>query len=172
MRFAAILFVPVVLASTAIAQAAPSAAPAPATCADSRADDRATLVSVVVHDDLRHLGSAVDTVLAELGYRISGTESGIGQWVTVARFGWPAGSAQDAWHGVDQPGVQIVVDLSPDSGGTRLSIAAGAVCRVSADAAGEQRSASVENTIETVSAMEVATALARHLEEQRKLRKP
>ena len=135
------------------AQQADSAAVA---CAAGAADDAATMVSVVLPQPLRAIATEVDSALHGLGYMVSAAESRPGQWVTVPRFAWPEGSDTEPWHGAERPGVQLVVDLEPDKDGTRFSVAASAICRVTTPEG-------VETQLETVSALQLASAVATRL---------
>lgn len=127
-----------------------------AACAGGAADDAATMVSVVLPQGLRAIATEVDSALHTLGYVVSAAESRPGQWVTVPRFAWPAGSEAEPWHGSERPGVQLVVDLEPDKDGTRFSVAASAVCRVTTPDG-------VETQLETVAALQLASAVATRL---------
>lgn len=157
----------VAVAASALVPGSARAQSAPA-CPGAAADDRSVLVSVIVADDAKRLGATIDTVLQDLGYHVSTAESGIGQWVTHPKLSWPQGAENDSWHGTAQPGVQLVVDVAPDSAGTRLSIAANAVCRVSPSADAEKAPGSVESQLESASAMEAAVGIGQHLALQRK----
>ena len=143
------------LPGRAVAQRSDSAAAVPP-CSSGAADDAATMVSVVLPHALRVIAGEVDSTLHALGYAVSTAESGPGQWVTLPRFAWPAGSEAEPWHGTERPGVQLVVDLEPDGEGTRFSVAASAVCRV-AEPAG------VETQLETVAALQVASTVTTRL---------
>jgi hypothetical protein len=136
-------------------------------CPRGAADEEATMVSAQVAATLRELNVAVDSALHDLGYRVSTAESGVEQWVTVPRRTWPAGAGQARWPADSNPGVQIIVDVSPDSAGLRLSVAASAVCLVGTMAA-SKRPGSPESAIETMSAMEVASEVLRRTAEEKR----
>ena len=130
-------------------------APPPA-CRNGAADEAATMVSVVLPQPLRVIAAEVDSALHTLGYALSPAESSPGQWVTVPRFVWPAGSEAEPWHGDENPGVQLVVDLAVEKEGTRFSVAASAVCRV-------REPDGVETQLETAAALQVASSVATRL---------
>ena len=136
--------------STARAQQPALAAPA---CPHGAADDQATMVSVVVPGDSLRLHLVVDSVLADLHYTLSAAETTPDQWVTLSKFGAAA----------PDPGVQIIVDLEPDTAGTMVHVAASAVCLVGTMAE-SRRPGSPEMAIETVSAVQVASEIRRRME--------
>lgn len=144
--------------------AAPAAAQQPAvpTCPHGAADDEATMVSVVVPGDRGGLRLVIDSVLADLHYRLSSAETSPDQWVTLAKPGWPDGSELAGKAGAPDPGVQVIVDLEPDTGGTVVHVAASAVCLVGTMAE-SRRPGSPEMAIETVSAVQVASEIRRRM---------
>ena len=125
-------------------------------CPRGIADDEATMVSALVDAAPRELNTAIDSTLRGLGYRVNPAETGIEQWVTVPRRTWPVGAGQARWPADSNPGVQIIVDVAPDSAGLKLSVAASAVCLLGTMAE-SKRPGSPESAIETMSAMEVVT---------------
>ncbi len=141
--------------SRAAAQQAPA-------CPHGAADDKATLVSATVTAPSSAIGPAVDSTLRQLGYAADSAESRPGQWVTLPRFTWPPGMADAKWHGADDPGVQVVVDLEPHGDTTLVRVAASAVCALESAAAGA-KPGSVENDLETKAAVQVATELVEAL---------
>lgn len=150
---ALVLGLTVLVPRSALAQQA-GASPPP--CANGSADEAATMVSVVVPWELRAIAVEVDSALHTLGYAVSPLESSPAQWVTRPRFVWPAGSETETWHGTENPGVQLVVDLAVEKEGTRFSVAASAVCRVTTPEG-------VETQLETVAALQVASTVATRL---------
>ena len=102
----------------------PAAAQQPAvpSCPHGAADDEATMVSVVVAGDPVALHLVIDSVLTDLHYRLSTAESSLDQWVTQSKFGWPDGSELAGKAGAPDPGVQVIVDLEPDTGGTMVAV--------------------------------------------------
>ncbi len=155
----------------AAGQTPADSAAAPARCVRGQADEDATLVSAQVAATPTRLNATIDTVLRDLGYRVSTAETRLDQWVTLPRFAWPAGTEHENWHGADNPGVQVIVDVAPDSGGTRLSVAAAAVCLVGT-LVESRRPGSVESMMETLSAVQVASEVTRRLQAQAKLTAP
>ena len=153
MRAAALIIAQCVLAAALGAQQPDSSA---LRCPHGPADDQATLVSAAVAADSSRLAATIDTVLRDLAYRISSAETRPGQWVTLPRFSWPAGTDSAGWHGSENPGVELIVDVAADTVGLRLSVAAAAVC-LTGTMAESRRPGSVEATLETVSAMEART---------------
>jgi hypothetical protein len=137
-------------------------ATAPDSCPRGAADDKSMMVSAVIADSLPRISATINSVLSDLGYRLSVLESSIGQWVTLPRFDWPSGTERETWHGAESPGVQLVVDLEPAERGIRLRVAANAVCLVGTMAESE-RPNSVESMVETLSAMQVATEVSTRL---------
>jgi hypothetical protein len=137
-------------------------AQAAAACPHGAADDKATLVSAAVTAPPAAIGPAVDSTLGRLGYAADTAESRPGQWVTLPRFTWPPGMADETWHGAENPGVQIVVDLEPHGDTTLVRVAASAVCAL--EAAAGTRPGGVENRLETKSAVQVATELVQSLQ--------
>ncbi|HJP56073.1 MAG TPA: hypothetical protein VJ847_03505 [Gemmatimonadales bacterium] len=137
----------------------------PHPCPHGAADDEATLVSVVIPGSGVPLRRAVDSVLARLHYRVSAGESSLDQWVTEAKFGWPEGSELAGKADAPDPGVQVIVDLSPDSAGTMVRVAASAVC-LTGTMAESRRPGSPELAIETVSAVQVASEIRRQAAQQ------
>ena len=150
------LLVAVLVATSSRDVAAQQRDSASTRCAGGPADDAATMVSVVIAQPFPVIATEVDSALQTLGYTVSLAESRPGQWVTMPRFTWPAGSENEGWHGTERPGVQLVVDLAEERGGTRFSVAASAVCRVSTPEG-------VETQLETVAALQVASAVATRL---------
>ena len=143
-------------ATPAVASAQRTDTTAAPPCSGGAADDAATMVSVVLPQSLRAIATEVDSALHTLGYVVSPAESRPGQWVTVPRFAWPAGSEAEPWHGAERPGVQLIVDVEPEKDGVRFSVAASAVCRVTTPDG-------VETQLETVSALQVASAVTTRL---------
>jgi hypothetical protein len=123
------------------------------------------MVSVVVPGGGLRLRQAVDSTLSTLGYRVSGAQSALDQWVTEAKFGWPAGSDLAGRADAPDPGVQVIVDLEPDTAGTMVHVAASAVCLVGT-LAESRRPGSPETAIETVSAVQVASEIRRRVQGQ------
>jgi hypothetical protein len=138
------------------------AATAPDSCPRGAADDKSMMVSAVIADSLPRISATIDSVLSDLGYRLSVIESSIGQWVTLPRFDWPSGTEHETWHGTESPGVQLVVDLEPAERGIQLRVAANAVCLVGTMAESEGAN-SVESMVETLSVMQVATEVSTRL---------
>ncbi len=134
-------------------------------CPRGPADDEATLVSVVLPGAAVPIRRAVDSTLADLHYRVSAGESSLDQWVTEARFGWPEGSEQAGRADAPDPGVQVIVDLSADTAGTIVRVAASAVC-LTGTMAESRRPGSPESAIETVSAVQVASEIRRRVTAQ------
>jgi len=152
------------LAVLAILTAAPAAAQQPVApaCPHGAADDEATMVSVVVPATGVRLHLVIDSVLAELHYTLSTAETTPDQWVTQSKFGWPDGSELAGKADAPDPGVQVIVDLEPDTGGTMVHVAASAVCLVGTMAE-SRRPGSPEMAIETVSAVQVASEIRRRV---------
>ena len=136
--------------------------PAAPACPHGAADDEATMVSVVVPGDGVRLHLVVDSVLADLHYTLSAAETTPDQWVTLSKFGWPDGSELAGKPGAPDPGVQVIVDLEPDTAGTMVHVAASAVCLVGTMAE-SRRPGSPEMAIETVSAVQVASEIRRRM---------
>jgi hypothetical protein len=128
-------------------------------CSHGPADDEAVMVTATVRAERARIRAVVDTTLRGLGYAVSGRETTLDQVVTEPRFTWPVGTESEPWHGAVNPGVQIIVDLEPVGDSTRLHVASSAVCALAADSAGPSP-AKVESNLETLSAVQVATALA------------
>lgn len=139
-------------------------------CPRGAADDEATMVSALVAAAPRELNAAIDSTLHDLGYRVSTAETGVEQWVTVPRLAWPAGASQARWPADSNPGVQLIVDVTPDSTGLKLRVAASAVCLVGTMAE-SKRPGSPESAIETMSAMEAATAVLQRVANGRAVEK-
>ena len=154
-----------VTSTPAVASAQQTDAAAAPQCSGGVADDAATMVSVVLPQSLRAIMTEVDSALHTLGYVVSPAESRPGQWVTVPRFAWPAGSDAEPWHSTERPGVQLVVDVEPEKDGVRFSVAASAVCRVTTPEG-------VETQLETVSALQVASAVTTGLNASAPAAKP
>ena len=146
-----------------VAARAQQPAPAAPACPHGVADDEATMVSVVVPGDTLRLHLVVDSVLADLHYTLSRAETTPDQWVTLSKFGWPEGSELAGKAAAPDPGVQIIVDLEPDTAGTMVHVAASAVCLVGTMAE-SRRPGSPEMAIETVSAVQVASEIRRRME--------
>ena len=154
-----------VLLACAPAMAAAQTAAAAGSCPHGPADDDATMVSVVVAGNRIRLRQAVDSTLALLNYRISAGQTSLDQWVTESKFGWPAGSDLAGKPDAPDPGVQVIVDLEPDTAGTMVHVAASAVCLVGTMAE-SRRPGSPEMAIETVSAVQVASEIRRRMAEE------
>lgn len=168
-RLPAVRFAALVGATIGTAAPRPAIAQQPAagarTCPHGAADDDATMVSVVVAGNRVRLRQAVDSALATLSYRVSAAQSALDQWVTESKFGWPAGSDLAGRPDAPDPGVQVIVDLEPDTAGTMVHVAASAVCLVGT-LAESRRPGSPEMAIETVSAVQVASEIRRRMAEE------
>jgi hypothetical protein len=70
--------------------------------------------------------------------------------------------ADEKWHGAENPGVQVVVDLESHGDTTLVRVAASAVCAL--EAAAGAKPGAVENQLETKSAVQVATELVQSLQ--------
>jgi hypothetical protein len=150
------------LAATLLGAPAAAQQPVAPTCPHGAADDEATMVSVVVPATGPGLHLVIDSVLADLRYTLSAAETTPEQWVTQSKFGWPDGSELAGKAGAPDPGVQVIVDLEPDTGGTMVHVAASAVCLVGTMAE-SRRPGSPEMAIETVSAVQVASEIRRRV---------
>jgi hypothetical protein len=162
-RISAALAVMVAAGTATVAAQQP--APAPQTCPHGPADDEATMVSVVVAGSRIRLRQVIDSTLALLHYRVSANQSALDQWVTESKFGWPPGSDLAGKPGAPDPGVQVIVDLEPDTAGTMVHVAASAVCLVGTMAE-SRRPGSPEMALETVSAVRVASEIRRQMAEE------
>lgn len=138
-----------------------AAAQGPDGCPRGRADEKATMISGAVHAPHRVLAAAIDSALVSLGYHLNAQQSTPDQWVTEPRFAWPGGAPPEGWSGGDNPGVEVVVDLSGQGDSTRLSIAANTVCAVAA-AAGT-KPGETESSLEATAALEVAQGVGQRL---------
>ena len=150
------------LAATLLGAPAAGQQPVAPACPHGAADDEATMVSVVVPASGIGLHRVIDSVLADLHYTLSAAETTPEQWVTQSKFGWPDGSELAGKAGAPDPGVQVIVDLEPDTGGTMVHVAASAVCLVGTMAE-SRRPGSPEMAIETVSAVQVASEIRRRV---------
>lgn len=161
---AAVLALPWLPTSAAAQQAsAPTPALAAASpCAHGPADDKAVMVTATVLVGRPRIRAVVDTALRGLGYAVSARETTPDQIVTEPRFTWPEGTESESWHGSASPGVQLVVDLEAAGDSTRVHVASSAVCALPADSAAPPP-AKVESNLETMSAVQAATAIARAL---------
>lgn len=139
--------------------------PPPRACPRGAADDDATMVSVVVAGNRIRLRQVVDSTLVLLNYRVSTGQTSLDQWVTEPKFGWPASSGLAGKPDAPDPGVQVIVDLEPDTAGTMVHVAASAVCLVGTMAE-SRRPGSPEMAIETVSAVQVASEIRRLMAEE------
>lgn len=168
-RLSAVHFVLLVGATIGTAAPSPAIAQQPASgariCPHGAADDDATMVTIVVAGNRVRLRQAVDSALAALSYRVSAAQSALDQWVTESKFGWPAGSDLAGRADAPDPGVQVIVDLEPDTAGTMVHVAASAVCLVGTMAE-SRRPGSPEMAIETVSAVQVASEVRRRMAEE------
>lgn len=140
---------------------APSAAAAQqdSTCAAGAADDRSVMVSTTLPDSLPAVAALADAALTSLGYALSEVESRPDQRVSRPRTAWPAGTDGEPWHAGEPPPLQVVVDLERTGNGTAVRVVASALCRLQVPDDGD--AAGAEHRLETLAAVEVATALAR-----------
>lgn len=129
-------------------------------CAVEAGDTSFVLVSTMVARPRAVVLDTLRQILHREGYTIAAEDAGDGRLITAPRFGWPAGTESESWHGSESPGVVVVAAASASGGdSTGVTIATRAVCEVAAP--GEQApSAKVGNALRMVSAMRLASDLS------------
>lgn len=130
----------------------------PGSCAMVASDTSYVLVSAFVAQPRGVVLDTLREILHREGYTIAAEDAGDGRLITAPRFGWPAGTETESWHGVENPGVVVVAAMSARGDSTGVTIATRAVCDVPAP--GEQApSAKVGNALRMMSAMRLAKEL-------------
>ena len=78
--------------------------------------------------------------------------------LTAPSHAWPAGMANDPWHGPEHPGVEIFLFTRPVGDSTTVTIGARALCRVPG-ADGGPRTSEVGTNLENVVILTAMNAL-------------
>ncbi len=124
--------------SSAAGGQSPPAAPPPATASTPGTSGRAcatpddstgSSISGTFRARPEQLYAAGGAALRELGYAVLETVPPK-ELITAPSYTWPAGTANEAWHGSAHPGLELLMTTRAAGDSTTVTIGARALCRV------------------------------------------
>lgn len=124
-------------------------------------DSTGTSISGTFRTRPEPIYAAGAAALRELGYAVL-ENLPPRELITAPSYAWPAGTANEPWHGPEHPGVEVMLFTHAISDSTTVTITARALCRVAGPAGGARDSA-VGTALEGVVTLTAMNALINRL---------